>query len=983
MILAAPQQRVPLAPPGRIGCGIGRMIQRGLGGPFLVAMLALATAAPGAAQAGDAPTKTTSKAVAKPSVASSAAKPVAATEKTTNPKGAATQPGFTRVTSAGGITEYLAPNGLRLLLLPDSSVDTITVNVTYLVGSRHEGYGESGMAHLLEHLLFKGTPRHPNIKGEFQKRGARWNGTTSLDRTNYFETFPASDDNLDWALGLEADRMVNSFIAKKDLDSEMTVVRNEFESGENNPGSILRARVTAAAYLWHGYGRSVIGARSDIENVPIDRLQAFYRTHYQPDNAVVVIAGRFDESTALKFATRHFGVIPKPARERPRTWTVEPAQDGERLVTLRRTGDIQMVGALYHIAPGTHPDYAAIDMLVSALTQVPGGRLHKALVVPGKATSVAGFERQQAEAGYAYFGASVRLDQSLEAARDALIQTLEGLAREPLTDAEIERARTKLLNDVEMLLADSRATALSLSEVIALGDWRMLFLHRDRIRKVTAADIQRVAANYFKPANRTVGLFIPDKAPDRAEIPAVPDVAAMLRDYKGDSAVAQGETFDPTPAAIEARTIRRTLPGGMQLALLPKKTRGNTVVAQLNLRWGDETSKTGRATACGIASAMLSRGTQKKTREQISNEFNRLRAQVGVGGEGGSIDTVRENLPAALTLVAEILRQPAFPREEFEQLRQASLAAIESQVSDPNAQANIEMARHLSPFPDRHWFYNPTPQERIERMKSLTLEEVQSCYRSFVGASHAALSVVGDFDPDEITRLATQLFSDWKSPAPYERVRVPYVEATPMDRIIETPDKANAVYRAGLNLPLRDDDADYPALVLGNYLIGGSSTARLPARIREKDGISYSVGSFLNASSLDRKGNFGVFGIYAPQNREAMEKAVVEELERALREGFTEAEFEAAKKGLLQSRQVARNQDGAIAGRLLAYLELDRTFAWDIQFEKRVADLKPAEVLDTLRRYIDPKKLSVVRAGSFGRAAAPASPAADSSGRKG
>lgn len=935
---------------------------------LLTSLLAVSALTPASTFAADAAAATPAKAVAKP-----------ATRKVSIPHPAEPAP-LTRVTSVGGITEYRAANGLRVLLMPDSSVDTITVNVTYLVGSRHEGYGESGMAHLLEHLLFKGTPRHPDIKGEFQKRGARWNGTTSFDRTNYFETFPASAENLDWALGLEADRMVNSFIAKKDLDSEMTVVRNEFESGENNPGSVLRARITSAAYLWHGYGRSVIGARSDIENVPIDRLQAFYRTHYQPDNAVVVIAGRFEETAALKLAARHFGAIPKPAREKPRTWTVEPVQDGERSVILRRTGDIQMVGALYHIAPGTHPDYAAIDVLVSALTQVPGGRLHKALVIPGKATSVSGFERQQAEAGYAYFGASVRLDQSVEAARDTLIQTLEGLAREPLTDAEIERARTKLLNDVEMLLADSRATALSLSEVIALGDWRMLFLHRDRIRAVTAADIQRVAAHYFKPANRTVGLFLPDKSPDRAEIPAVPDIQAVLKDYKGDSAVAQGETFDPSPAAIEARTIRRTLPGGMQLALLPKKTRGNTVVAQINLRWGDEASKAGRATACGIASAMLSRGTQKKTREQISNEFNRLRAQVGVGGEGGSIDTIRENLPAALTLVAEILRQPAFPPEEFEQLRQASLAGIEAQVGDPNSQANIEIARHLSPFPANHWFYNPTPQERIERLKALTLEDVQSCYRQFVGASYASLSVVGDFDPDEITRLATQLFSDWKSPAPYQRVPVPFVDPAPIDRIIETPDKANAVYRAGLNLRLRDDDADYPALVLGNYLLGGSSTARLPARIRERDGLSYSVGSFLNASSFDSKGSFGIFGIYAPQNRDALEKAVMEEIERALRDGFSEAEFEAAKKGLLQSRQVARNQDGAIAGRLLAYLELDRTFAWDLQLEKRIADLKPEQVLETLRRHIDPKKLSVVRAGSFGKAPSPTAGAADRKG---
>src|SRR6185503_11698279 len=177
----------------------------------------------------------------------------------------------TRVASIEGVTEYRLANGMRVLLLPDPGVDTVTVHIIYLVGSRHESYGEKGMAHLLEHLLFKGTKRHPNIKEEFTRRGVRWNGTTSTDRTNYFETFAASDENLDWALGLEADRMLNSFVQKSDLDSEMTVVRNEFEMGENNPGGVLYQRMVQVAFPWHNYGNPIIGSRSDIEQVPIDR----------------------------------------------------------------------------------------------------------------------------------------------------------------------------------------------------------------------------------------------------------------------------------------------------------------------------------------------------------------------------------------------------------------------------------------------------------------------------------------------------------------------------------------------------------------------------------------------------------------------------------------------------------------------------------------------------------------------------------------
>ena len=204
-----------------------------------------------------------------------------------------------KMTSVEGITEYRLANGLKVILFPDPSKPTITVNITYLVGSRHEGYGETGMAHLLEHMVFKGTPKHKEIWRELTEHGTRPNGTTWFDRTNYFETFDATDANLEWALDLESDRMVNSFIAKKDLDSEMTVVRNQFEAGENDPSEVLLARIYATAYLWHGYGRDTIGARSDIENVPIERLQAFYRNYYQPDNAVLVVAGKFDEAKTL------------------------------------------------------------------------------------------------------------------------------------------------------------------------------------------------------------------------------------------------------------------------------------------------------------------------------------------------------------------------------------------------------------------------------------------------------------------------------------------------------------------------------------------------------------------------------------------------------------------------------------------------------------------------------------------------------------
>ena len=870
-----------------------------------------------------------------------------------------------KVASVEGVTEYRLDNGLRVLMVPDPSASNVTVHVTYFVGSRNEGYGEKGMAHLLEHMLFKGSKRHLNAKEELNKRGARFNGSTSNDRTNYFETLTATGDNLEWALGMEADRMVNSFVRKSDLDSEMTVVRNEFERGENSPGSVLSERMQRLGYAAHNYGNPVIGFRADIESVPIGRLQAFYRTWYQPDNAFLIVGGKIDEARALALVAKHFGPVPRPRRALPALYTVEATQDGERSVTLRRAGDVQIVAAQYRVPAASHPDYAAIDLLALAYGTAATGRLHRALVQKGLATSVWGYERMLRDPGWASFGATLPKSAALEPARDALLEALEGAGRERVTDAEVERARTSLLNDIDKAPLDPLGYVRWLGEFASLGDWRLFFIYRERVRQATTADVQRALDTYLKPANRVLGMFVPTDKPDRAEIPPAPDLAEAIAAFKGGATVQEGEVFDPTPANIEARVIRRNLANGIKLALLPKKTRGGSVIAQLSLYWGNEASKASRATACGIAEGMPMRGTQKRTRTELRDAFDKLKANVSVSTSGASIDARRAQLDDTLRLVTEVLREPAFPQAEFEELRRAALTGAEARRGDPAAIAGERLSRHLNPYPRGHWNYVETMEERIADLKAATLEEAKRCYTDLVGATGAQFVAIGDFDPEALSKLVEELFGGWKSPAPYARIPARYFERPPLDETVATPDKANAVLRAGLNLPLRDDHPDFPALVLGNYLLGGNSSGRLPARVREKDGLSYSTYSFFSAGAEDAAGTFGVSAIYAPQNRERVERAIREELERALAQGFSDAEVGAAKKGLLEARRVARGQDSALAARLSSYLYLGRTFAWDAGLEKRIAALKPDEVRDALRRHIDPNKLSVLKAGDF------------------
>lgn len=899
--------------------------------------------------------------------------------------------GVDRGASVEGISEYTLKNGLKVLLYPDVSKPTVTVNITYLVGSRHEGLGEAGMAHLLEHMVFKGSTKHPNIPQELTSHGARPNGTTWLDRTNYFETFAATEENLKWALDLESDRMVNSFIKKEDLQSEFSVVRNEFEIGENSPQGVLNERVMATAYLWHNYGKSTIGNRSDIERVPIANLQGFYKKYYQPDNAVLVVAGKIDEAKTLAMVNDYFGGIPRPTRVLEEPHTIEPIQDGERNVTLRRVGDTKVVAAGYHIMPGSHPDYAVMDVLIELLTSEPSGRLYKKLVESKKASSQYGYAFSLKDPGFAYFATELLKDKSIDEARAALLNTLDSVSIDVPTKDEVDRARAKLLKDLELQFRNTDRVGLGLSEFIASGDWRLGFLYRDLLEKVIPADVQRVAALYLKPSNRTVGLFIPEATPSRTETPQAPDIARMVDGYKGRAVVAQGEAFDASPANIDGRTKRIEQPNTIELALLPKSTKGNEVNARMTFRYGDVKSLAGKGTISQLTASMLDKGTTTRTRQAIKDELDKLKAQVQVYGGGNSVNvnikTDKTNLPAVVRLVSDMLKNPVFSAEEFDKLKQEELAGIESQRSEPQAQASIAYSRAISPYPKEDVRYTETFDEQVAALNATKLDDLKAFHKQFYGAQNGTAGIVGDFDETTVRKVLMDEFGTWKAKTSFSRL-VAEVKPVKAELIsLETPDKANAMMLAGYMFPLRDDDADYAALALGNYMMGGGFlNSRLAVRIRQKEGISYGVGSQLSASPLDKSGNFTTYAMYNPENTDRLDKAFREELEKIRTDGFTADEVKAAKSGYLQSRQVSRAQDPGLAGTLNNYLYLNRTMAFDADLDKKLEALTPEVINAAMKKHIDPARIITVRAGDFAKAkktlADKQAPAAAGSGKK-
>lgn len=883
-----------------------------------------------------------------------------------------------------GICEYTLANGLRVLLFPDATTPTVTVNLAYGVGSVHENYGETGMAHLLEHLLFKGTPTHTDIPGELKKRGIAANATTSFDRTNYYGSFPANEDTLAWLLGLEADRMVNSYIAKKDLDSEMTVVRNEMERNENSPGAVLAQRVRSTAYLWHNYGNTTIGARSDVEGVPIGNLQAFYRTWYRPDNATLVIAGRIDPAKTLAMVNTAFAKVKKPAAALPAFHTSEPTQDGEREVTVRRSGDARVVMAAYHVPSVNHADSAALSVLFNVLSDTPSGRLHKSLVETRLAAATGAGTDNLRDAGLATVVALVPQDGDMAKTQAELLRQVEQLTDKPVSADEVTQAKQRIANAWERSLTDVNSVAMGLTSSVAAGDWRLYFLRRDEIEKVTVDDVNRVARAYFKPSNRTLGRFVPTDRIDRAEIAPAPAVSTLLSGYTGKAAVAAGETFDPTPANLDARTQTFVLgdrtPGrALKASLLPKDTRGDTVSVTANFHFGDvESLKRIPAPAGSVAGAMLMRGSKAMSREQISQKLDALRTTGGVGGgiQGAVIDldTRRGTLADALALAADLLKHPAFPEAEFEQLRMQAITGIEAARKEPNTAVSQAMAAHFDPWPADHPLRFKSLDEQLAQWKALKLEDVIAFHRGFYGTAEGEIAIVGDFDPAAVKAQLAQLFPGWVSPRPYAPINTHYTAVAPETKRMETPDKSNAVVSARFNLALNDTDPDYPALLVANHVLGSSTLAsRLGKRLRETEGLTYGVSSSLSADSSpdgkDDAGNLVIQAIAAPQNVEKLVTGLREEVAKLVRDGINANELQASVSAMLTQRQQARAEDDTVAGALARNLYLGRTMAWSAEIDAKLKSLTTEEVNAAIRRHFKPETLSVYAAGDFAKAA--------------
>jgi zinc protease len=421
--------------------------------------------------------------------------------------------GFSFVKTLGGIDEYqLDSNGLTVLLAPDHSAPVVTFQVTYRVGSRNEVTGTTGSTHILEHLMFKGSenfndPKGNSIKQFLEKVGGQFNASTSVDRTNYFATI--GRENLEGYVAIEADRMRHLWLHEADRQSEMTVVRNEYERGKNDPDNVLIEEVTAAAYVALPYHHPTIGWKSDIEHVPIVRLREFYDTFYWPNNATVTLVGDLDPAAALGLVKKYYGTYPKSPQPIPAIYTEEPAQSGARRVLVKRPGELGTVIIAHKVPNGRDADQPALEMLDAILSSGKNARLYRALVDKGLALNAGAGTDLHRDLSLHSVYAELAPGATHEQVEEALLAEIEKIKADGVTPAEIARVKQQYIAADAYKRDGTAGVASELNEWIAVGDWTLYVTFPEKVQQVSPADVQRVAKQYLTDDQSTTGWFVP------------------------------------------------------------------------------------------------------------------------------------------------------------------------------------------------------------------------------------------------------------------------------------------------------------------------------------------------------------------------------------------------------------------------------------------------------------------------------------------
>ena len=868
--------------------------------------------------------------------------------------------GFEYVKESGGIKEYkMTSNNLRVLLKKDKSAPVATFMVTYEVGSRNEAIGYTGSTHLLEHLMFKGSRKFNTTKGNsvfqtLQSLGARMNATTWLDRTNYFAVLPS--EHLESLIEIEADRMRNAWIKEEDRQSEMTVVRNEFERGQNSPSGVLDEHIWATAYHAHPYHHSTIGWKEDIENVSIERLKEFYDTFYWPNNATAIAIGDFEEKDALAMIKKHFGKIRKSTKPIPEVYTAEPEQEGIRTVTLKRAGQQGIVGVAHKTPSATNKDAAAFMVLSSILSSGKNSRFYKNITDKGLTTSIYIWDSLFKDPGLFTVYANLSPDVKHKTVESLIIQEYEKIKTDGVTEAEVKKAQAQLVAAMKFSQDGSYAIASGLNEAIASGDWTLYTTYSEKIKNVTKEDVQRVVVEYFKEDLSTVGYFIPKNKEAQGEraITSAKELEKIKKKY-----ITGAEEESLSSKIVQSEPI-----SGVRLFSLE---RGSGVVTmQGSFLGGDVYSNENRRVSDMVAS-MLDQGTKNMSKFEISEKLESVGARLnffnGQARVGFSGKFLEEDTEMVFEIMADQIKNPLFSEQELEKVKKRAIAGYKRSKESTRGNAMNNM---LEAFYGKDHQNSPTnPDQAIEDIKNITAQNLEEYHRKNYGTGSMVIVVVGDIKHQELEKMVKEGFGGWKK-SPLNTKQEERVASKKAGKVYLTmQDKTSTDFLVGTALEIDRYHPDYLPLYLGTHTLGGNFSARLMQTVRVKEGLTYGINSSLSGFGNGNDGYWMVGGTFAPQLLSKGESSTLREIKLWLDKGITQKELDVTKSTLTGGFQVGFDTTGGLASGILSAVVTHNSLEYLDSYPEQVKKITLDQVNEAIKKYITLDGLYRVAAGSI------------------
>jgi zinc protease len=885
--------------------------------------------------------------------------------------------GIEHVQTLDGIQEYkLSENGLRVLLMPNEGLPVATVMVTYEVGARNEVAGTTGATHILEHMMFKGTERFnssdsSDYSSVMERIGARSNATTWFDRTNYYATLPR--DYVPQTIELEADRMRNLRILEEDLASEMTVVRNEYERGENNPVSTLIKEVYAAAFVAHPYSHPTIGWRSDIESTSPEKLRAFYDNFYWPENAVLTVIGGFDVDATLESVKKFYGAVPKAPNPIPVVETTEPKQLGPRRLIIERTGQVGVVMTGFKAPEGANKDWAALTLIEQILGADKTGRLYRALEDQGKASATFTYAPQLRDPSLFILAAFLTPEATHEETEAIILDEIKKLISGGVTEDELTRAKAVIQANTVYGRDGPYAIADQINEAIAMGDWTTYINQPKAIQRVTAADIQRVAAKYFVHNNSTTGWFVPQKSTTIAQLTSnahhgpnyFRDPAIFGPQHNSTEASAPATETTTEPLVDFSSHMQRATVGGIELIGIDMPI-SDVVSFVGSFAAGETLSPADAPTLAGLTASMLDKGTKRNDRFAIAERLDTLGANISFNASAHSLEFsgkfLRADAGAIMGLLAEQLREPAFDAEVLENLKSRQTAGFLQAIDNPDYRADAQVSRLL--YPHDHPNYTDEIEVLLEDLKSTTVEDIAQFHADHYGPKSMRLVFAGDIDFEQLTAAVEFAFDGWSGGVDYRSEQPAQLTNGQQSKRIYITDKKSVAVRYAQNTGIQRTDDDYIPFMLGNYILGGSFNSRLMQEVRKKQGLTYSIRS-THSGDILTPGNWNLSASFSPalldQGLEATESIFTDWYEQ----GINEDEARKAIETLSGSYLVGLSTTGSVAGQVLSFMQRGLPPEYIDEYPKRLQSVTAEQVNSTIRKHLKPELNTLVIAGSL------------------